>query len=119
MHVFHVCSNFELRTFEPHAVDFRALCSMRLLGRSMRVGDLVVAALLSAIPSARGWHCASRPHFCRSSCGSRVRRVEDRPIKRGAIMSSADTIDVDKLWPSLAGRQTCANEAAGKVSSAA
>ena len=34
-------------------------------------------------------------------------------------MSSADTIDVSELWPSLAGKQTSANEAAGKVSSAA
>lgn len=94
---------------------------MRLLGKSMRGGDLVVAALLSVIPSARGWQCVSGFHLCRSSCGSRVRRAEARLllVKRGAIMSSADTIDVSELWPSLAGKQTSANEAAGKVSSAA
>lgn len=78
-------------------------------------------ALLSVIPSARGWQCASGLHVRRSSCGSRATRAEGRQIKRGAIMSSADTADsinVDELWPSLIGKQTCANEAAGKVSSA-
>lgn len=87
----------------------------------MRGGELVVAALLSAIPSARGWYCAGGAHFRSSSCGSGIRRAESRQIKRGAIMSSAsaDSIDVDELWPSLTGKQTCANEAAGKVSSAA
>lgn len=90
-----------------------------MLGKSMRVGELVLAALLSTIPSARGWQCASGPHFRKSPCGSRMKRAEGR-LKRGAIImsSSADSIDVDELWPSLTGKQTSANEAAGKVSSA-
>ena len=68
----------------------------------------MVVVLLSVTPSARGWECPGGP---------RTRRAEGQ-LKRGAIAmsSSADTINVDALWPSLAGKQTCANEAAGTVS---
>lgn len=86
---------------------------MRLLGRSTRGAKLVVLALLSVIPSARGWQCAGGAYFrSRNYCG----RAEGR-FKRGAItMASTNTVNFDELWPSLAGKQTCANEAAGKVS---
>ncbi|CAM9189312.1 unnamed protein product [Ectocarpus sp. 8 AP-2014] len=63
-------------------------------------------ALVSALPSSRGWLYALSPRFAGKNPGTRFRRVQGMDMKM---------ISVDDIWPQLEGKQTCANEAAGKV----
>lgn len=61
--------------------------------------------VLLSLPAVHTWHYATGLWVS----GSR------RPKSSSMQTGSADIMDVERLWPALAGKQTCANDAAGKV----
>ena len=77
-------------------------------------GAVAIVVQLSTLASIQGWLCVSLPRRALHSSRLDFRRV---------IMSSRDAhshaatpiITVEDTWPQLAGRQTCATAAAGKV----
>lgn len=70
----------------------------------MHRGLCLVAALTLVAPSVRGWLCGIyRPRPNRGGVRARTR------------MSCSQAVRVEELWPHLAGKQTSASDAAGKV----
>ncbi|CAN0325770.1 unnamed protein product [Ectocarpus fasciculatus] len=65
-----------------------------------------LVALVSALPSVRGWLYALTPRFAGKTPATRLRGVQSTDMKMNSV---------DDIWPQLEGKQTCANEAAGKV----
>lgn len=90
----------------------------------MRKGTLAVKTLLLYLPSGSSWSSAFRPRL-EIPAGAPTTttvvawpsgRLDSRFLSRMSCFG-ADAINLDEIWPQLAGKNTCANEAAGKVSS--
>lgn len=79
----------------------------------MHRGFALVATLAFALPSARGWLCGLKSYSFDPGSVKRVRST----LLAMSFSARIEPINVEELWPHLAGKQTCASEDAGKVSS--
>lgn len=80
-------------------------------------GLALVATLAFVFPSARGWLRSVRSTYRGGNgFGTRTTRTakSNHPAAR-RMSCCAGGIYVEEMWPHLAGKQTCASEAAGKV----
>ena len=92
--------------WDRHLTTARLVClSSLLLIVGMRTGLGLVAALALVVHSVRGWLCALRPH----RGGARITRT------RIKMSSHTQVVNVEELWPHLAGKRTSASDATGKV----